>query len=325
MHEENLIQNEIESTNNPHDAVFAEESGHIVTGNEAVHEVSHEITLYAEEIGHIGKLPVTNALLTSWVVVGIIIIISLVIRFSIKKIPGKLQSLFELILDAAYDLCDQVTGSRTITQKVFPLAIGIFFFVLFNNWLGIFPLGGLGIIETNGDHSAYLPFLRSGTADINTTIALAVIAVIGSNIFGIMSIGAWKTFNKYVNLKALGGMVTKVRKDPMVLLTAPITFFVGILELVGEVAKVASLSFRLFGNVFAGEVLLGAMAAILAFVLPVPFLFLEIFVGLIQALIFSMLTLVYFTIASQDHEEHEEHSGKSEHSEHSDHSKAHAH
>ena len=93
----------------------------------------------------------------------------------------------------------------------------------------------------------------------------------------------------------------------MILLTAPIMFFVGVLELIGEFAKVASLSFRLFGNVFAGEVLLSAMAAILAYVLPVPFLFLEVFVGLIQALIFSILTLVYFTIAAQDHSEHEEH------------------
>jgi F-type H+-transporting ATPase subunit a len=294
------------------------------THAEETHEVSHEITLYAEEVGHIGSFPITNALLTSWVVVGIIIVLSLVIRATVKKVPGKLQSVFELLLDAAYDLCDQVTGSRKITTKVFPIAISIFFFVLLNNWLGIMPFGGFGLIETStgeaGVHSAYLPFLRSGTADINTTIALAVIAVIGSNLFGIISIGAWKTFNKYVNLKALGGMVTKVKKDPMVLLTAPITFFVGVLELVGEAAKVASLSFRLFGNVFAGEVLLGAMAAIFAYVLPVPFLFLEIFVGLIQALIISMLTVVYFTIAQQDHEEHDE-----KHEEHAEkHAEAHA-
>jgi len=291
-----------------HAETLAVENAHEVDSG---HEVSHEITLYAEKVGHIGSFPITNALLTSWVVVGIIIVLSLIIRATVRKVPGKLQSIFELLLDAAYDLCDQVTGSRKITTKVFPLAIGIFFFVLLNNWLGIMPFGGFGLIETTDGHSAYLPFLRSGTADINTTIALAIIAVIGSNIFGIISIGAWKTFNKYVNLKALGGMVTKVKKDPMVLLTAPITFFVGVLELVGEVAKIASLSFRLFGNVFAGEVLLGAMAAIFAYVLPVPFLFLEIFVGLIQALIISMLTVVYFTIAQQDHDSHdEEHSEK---------------
>ncbi len=266
---------------------------------EQTHVISHETTLYAEPVGHVGSFTITNALLTSWIVVAIIVAISVIIRFSIRKIPGRLQSIFEILLEAAYDLCDQVTGSRTITKRVFPLIMGMFMFVLLNNWIGLIPFGGFGIVE----HKTFLPFLRSGTADINTTIALAIIAVIGSNIFGIITLGTWKTLNKYVNLKALGGMVTKVRKEPTVLLTAPITFFVGALELVSEFAKIASLSFRLFGNVFAGEVLLGAMAAILAYILPTPFLFLEIFVGFIQALIISMLTLVYFTIAQQDHAE----------------------
>jgi F-type H+-transporting ATPase subunit a len=95
-------------------------------------------------------------------------------------------------------------------------------------------------------------------------------------------------------------------------MTAPIMFAVGILELVGEFAKIASLSFRLFGNVFAGEVLLVSMGAIMAYVLPTPFLLLEVFVGLIQAFIFAILTLVYYTISSMDHEE--EHDEKEEHS-----------
>ena len=133
-----------------------------------------------------------------------------------------------------------------------------------------------------------------------------MLSVIGANIFGIVSIGLWKSFNKYVNLKALGGIFTKVRKDPAVLVVAPVTFFVGVLELIGEFAKIASLSFRLFGNVFAGEVLLLSMSALLAYGLPIPFLFLEIFVGVIQAFIFSILVLVYFTIAAQDHDAHDE-------------------
>ena len=130
----------------------------------------------------------------------------------------------------------------------------------------------------------------------------------------------WKIFNKYVNIKALGGIVTKFRKDKNVIIVAPITFFVGILELIGEMAKVASLSFRLFGNVFAGEVLLASMGAIFLYILPTPFLFLEVFIGLIQALIFSLLATVYFTIASQDHEpaRSEDHSG-GEHEEHESH------
>ncbi len=136
-------------------------------------------------------------------------------------------------------------------------------------------------------------------------------AVIGANLFGVFSIGIWKTFNKYVNLKALGGIFTKIRKEPTVIIVAPITFFVGIIEIIGEFAKVASLSFRLFGNVFAGEVLLASMAALIAYVVPVPFMFLEILVGVIQALIFSILLVVYFTISATDHDEHESHEEKS--------------
>lgn len=269
-------------------------------------QVSHDITLFAEPIFHINGFTVTNALFTSWFVVAIIIALSLVLRSRLSIIPGKIQNIFEIIIDGALDLCDQVTNSRALSIKIFPIAISVFFFILINNWLGLLPLGGLGIIEKSEDGLAFIPFLRGGTADINTTIALAVMAVVGANIFGIFSIGLWKTFNKYVNLKALLGIFTKIRKEPSVIIVAPITFFVGLIEILGEFAKVASLSFRLFGNVFAGEVLLVSMAALVAYVIPIPFLFLEILVGVIQALIFSILLVVYFTISASDHDEHEE-------------------
>ena len=276
-------------------------------------EISHEATLYAEPIAHIGTFQITNALFTSWIAVFLIIIISLAIRLRLKKVPGKFQNFFEIILEGALSLSDQVTGDRKKTLKIFPLVIAIFFFILINNWLGILPLGGFGLIETGEHGASFIPFLRSGTADINATVALAIMSVIGANIFGIFSIGIWKTFNKYFNLTALAGIFKKIKQEPMVLVIAPVTFFVGILELIGEFAKIASLSFRLFGNVFAGEVLLLAMATIFAYFLPIPFLFLEIFVGLIQAFIFAILVLMYFTIASVDHEEHsEEHLNKNE-------------
>ena len=270
--------------------------------------LSEKITLFAEPIFHWGSLSVTNALLTSWVVVLIIIVLSFFLRSKLRTVPGKLQSVFEMVIDGALDLCDQVTNSRALSMKIFPIAISVFFFILINNWLGILPLGGFGIIEKSGEGLAFIPFLRGGTADINTTIALAVMAVLGANIFGIFSIGLWKTFNKYVNLKILGGIFTKIRHEPTIIIVAPITFFVGLIEIVGEFAKVASLSFRLFGNVFAGEVLLVSMAALVAYVIPIPFLFLELLVGVIQALIFSILLVVYFTIGATDHDEHEEHS-----------------
>jgi len=275
-------------------------------------EIQHESTLYAEPIGHIGSLTITNSLFTTWVVVFIVLAITLAIKIKAKLIPKGIQNIFEMLIDGAMDLADQVTGSKKITARVFPLAFSIFIFVLINNWLGLLPFGGFGLVETTEHGRFFIPFIRSGTADINTTLALGVISVIGANIFGIVSIGVWKMFNKYVNVNAFGDMIKKVRKEPTVLISAPIVFFVGILELVGEFAKIASLSFRLFGNVFAGEVLLVSMGAILAYVLPLPFMGLEIFVGFIQAFIFSILTLTYFTIAAQDHE-HEEDHDKSKH------------
>ncbi|MEK7088895.1 MAG: FoF1 ATP synthase subunit a [Patescibacteria group bacterium] len=268
--------------------------------------MKENITLFAEPILHFQGFSITNAFFTSWIAVIVIIILSFVLRSKLKEIPGKIQNLFEIIVEGALSLCDQVTNDRALSLKIFPIAISVFFFILINNWFGILPLGGFGLIEKGETSAVFVPFLRGGTADINTTIALAIMAVLGANIFGVFSIGIWKTFNKYVNLKVIGQIGKKLRKDPTIIIVAPITFFVGLIEIVGEFAKIASLSFRLFGNVFAGEVLLVSMAALVGYIVPIPFLFLEILVGLIQALIFSILLVVYFTIASTDHDEHEE-------------------
>jgi F-type H+-transporting ATPase subunit a len=269
-------------------------------------QISHNVTLFAEPLFHFGSFIVTNSLITTSLAVAVIVVLSFLLRMKMRVIPGKLQNIFEIMIENALQLCDQVTGNRALSIKIFPIAISVFFFILINNWLGLLPLGGFGILERSEQGLAFVPFLRGGTADINTTIALAVMAVLGANIFGIFTIGLWKTFNKYVNLKVLGGIFTKIRHEPTIIIVAPITFFVGLIEIVGEFAKVASLSFRLFGNVFAGEVLLVSMAALVAYIVPIPFLFLELLVGVIQALIFSILLVVYFTIAATDHDEHEE-------------------
>src|SRR3989344_926722 len=177
--------------------------------NEIEHteEISHESTIFAEPIAHVGDFTITNALFSSWFVVLFIIIISLVLRSKLREVPGRIQNIFELVLEGALSLCDQVTNDRALSVRIFPIAISVFFFILLNNWLGLLPIGGLGILE-EGEHGlAFIPFFRGGTADINTTLALAVMAVIGANLFGVFSIGLWKTFNKYVNLKALGQIV----------------------------------------------------------------------------------------------------------------------
>ncbi len=288
--EENNTTLAAEETENNHESV--EKVG-------ADEHVSHEITLYAEPIFQIGNFTVTNSLLSSWSVVIVLIIIAIVLGKSIKKIPQGLQNVFEMIIEKAVEMMDSVTHDSNKSKKIFPFVFTIFIFILLNNWLGLIPgVGSIGFIETSHGHSAFIPWFRGATADLNTTLALAIFSVIAANFFGVLTVGGWNFLNKFINLKALAEIPGKVIKEPAIVFVNPIKFFVGLIEVVGEVAKVASLSFRLFGNVFAGEVLLASMAAIFAFAVPIPFIFLEIIVGIIQALIFAMLTLVYFTIAS---------------------------
>jgi len=258
---------------------------------------NHTHTLYAEPIASIGGLTVTNALVSSWVVVIVIVAISLYIRFSIKAIPGRFQAFVELIIEQALQLADGVTGSRQRSRAFFPLVFALFVFILLNNWIGIIPgVGSVGMTVSEGGHDTFVSFLRGGSADLNTTLALAAIAVVASHVFGVLAVGAWHHINKFININAFIEIPRRMRTDPTVIVVNPINAFVGIIEIVGEVAKIASLSFRLFGNVFAGEVLLASMSAILAWGLPIPFLFLEVFVGLIQAGIFAILVLSYLSI-----------------------------
>jgi F-type H+-transporting ATPase subunit a len=262
-------------------------------------QVAHETTLFAEPIFHVGQFTITNSIITSWVAVLILVILFVFIGKKIKKIPRGIQNIFELILESALNLADSVTGDRKKTEKFLPIALALFFFVLVNNWLGLLPgVGTIGFIESEGGHLAFAPLFRGGTADLNTTLAISLFAVIISHVFGVITVGVWKYFNKFINVKALLAIPAGIRKDPSIILVNPIKVFVGIVEIIGEIAKVASLSFRLFGNIFAGEVLLVSMMAFFSFILPIPFMFLEILVGVIQALIFAMLTMVFMTIAS---------------------------
>lgn len=293
------MSQEINITEHLSEAGQTEETVNINNEHEEGQAVSHEITLYAEPVGQIGGFQVTNSLITSWSVVLVIVILAVLLGRGIKRIPRGLQNITEIIIDGSLDLMDSVTGDRTKSTKIFPFVFSIFLFILLSNWLGLVPgIGSIGFIESGHGQSVFVPWFRGATADLNTTLALALLAVLAANIFGIFAVGGWRFLNKFVNVKALAEIPGRVIKEPAVVFVNPIKFFVGLIEIIGEIAKVASLSFRLFGNIFAGEVLLASMAMIFAYLTPVPFIFLEIIVGIIQALIFAILTLVYFTIAS---------------------------
>lgn len=267
--------------------------------SEATHGIIHEHTLFAEPIYHFGTFKITNSLLNSWLVVLIVLVICFAIKKKINLIPRGVQNVFEMVVEGFLGIFDSVTGSREKSLKFFPFVFSFFILILLNNWMGLLPgIGSIGQVVSEHGEKFFVPYFRGGTADLNTTLALATIGVVASHIFGVLAVGGWNYLNKFINIKAILDIPKKVIKDPTILIVNPIKVFVGLIEIIGELAKVASLSFRLFGNIFAGEVLLASMSAILAFGLPIPFMFLEVIVGLIQALIFSMLILAYLTMST---------------------------
>jgi F-type H+-transporting ATPase subunit a len=170
---------------------------------------------------------------------------------------------------------------------------GIFLFVLVSNWMSQIPgTGSFGIFQAG----AFIPILRPATSDLNLTLGMAIFAVVLSHFLGIITIGFFKYANKFLKF---GDIWHAVKSGKIMnIFVSLIEFFVGLLEVVSEVAKMVSLSLRLFGNIFAGEVLLTVMASLFAYILPLPFMGLELLVGIIQAMVFSLLTLVYLTIAT---------------------------
>jgi F-type H+-transporting ATPase subunit a len=240
------------------------------------------ISLKAEELFHVFGIGVTNSLFLTLVVMVILIAFSWFLSRRISLMPGMIQSGVELGFEKLLGVMESTLGSRYQAEQYFPLIGTIFIFIMLSNLLGIFPGVGSLFINHGGTH---VPLFRSPAADLNFTIAFAIISVLLSNLLGMQAVGVLPHIKKYVNF------------------SNPVKLFIGILELVSEFAKIISLSFRLFGNVFAGEVLLIIVFSLAPYIIPLPFLFMELFVGLIQAFLFAMLTLVSIAL----HTAHEEH------------------
>ena len=231
------------------------------------------ISLAAEIITRFAGFPISNALITTWLVMGLMIAASFLVTRRMTLIPGSAQSIAELLIGGLYDFFETVTGKYV--SQIFPLVASLFLFVLIANWVGLLPgVGTVGFFH--GEE--FTPMLRGATADLNTTLALAIFAMVAIQYYGFKTSGIHYS-KRFVNLGN------------------PIFFFLGILELISELSKIVSFAFRLFGNIFAGEVLLAVMAFLMPFIVPLPFIAMELFVGFIQALVFSMLTAVFLSVA----------------------------
>lgn len=241
------------------------------------------ISIKAEPIFHAFGIPITNSMLLTFVVIILFTLTAINYRSNATK--EKKNTLFYFItflLKSIYTLFESILGKHIDT--FFALLASFFFFIMLENWFGLLPgVGSLLINIGEAGKSEMVPLLRAGTADLNTTIALALISVILIQYYGVKFLGVGGYLSKFFNFKS------------------PIDFFTGILEIVSEFSKVISFSFRLFGNVFAGEVLILVIAFLIPWLASAPFLLLEIFVGLIQALVFAMLTGVFINLAITKH------------------------
>jgi F-type H+-transporting ATPase subunit a len=233
-----------------------------------------EISLFGSTLFNFYGINVTNTYLLSIICVVLLIVCFCFGMKDKKIIPSKIQNFFEFVLESIFDLFDGMTGDRKKTEEIFPLSATLFLLILCANLVELIP--GLGIFS----------FLRSPSSDLHFTLALAIFSMIFIHASAIKQLGGINYIKKYIKFES------------------PIMFFVGILEGIGELTKTVSLGVRLFGNLFAGEILLMVICFFITpYLLPLPFLGLELFVAFIQALVFSALITVFyvFTTSAEEH------------------------
>lgn len=259
-----------------------------------------------DEVYKLAGLPITNSMVTTWFFsIAFILLIRLAVGRP-KLIPSRGQTVVETVLTSLRDIMELIVGKHMI-DKVFPLLISFFFFILIMNWSGLLPgAGTVGIVHTDGH---FTTVFRPADSDLNTTLALTIV-----------SFTAWLYF--VLRYAGIGALVKDIfgnkanKKDVHIALwlaLSPVFFLVGFIEIISILSRLLSLSFRLFGNVFGGESLLDAMYNICPFILPIPFYFMELLVGVVQAFVFCVLTAVYIGLicnhegGDHDHAEEDAH------------------
>ncbi|MFA6131544.1 MAG: F0F1 ATP synthase subunit A [Patescibacteria group bacterium] len=262
------------------------------------------ISVAAETIFTIAGFPITNSMINAWVGIVIFLIVGLIVRKKASLTPRGFLNFVDYIIEALLAQAEGVVGDRERARKFFPICATLFLFILISNWIGLLPgVGSIGIWEMEGTERILVPLFRPPTSDLNFTVAIAVFAMGMAHVFGLLSIGFVAYISRFINIR---GIFQSFKHGPMAVIVALVEFCVGLLEIISEFAKVLSLSLRLFGNIFAGEVLLAVIYMLTTAIVPLPFIFLELLIGAIQATVFAMLTLVFMKSMSDSHEAHAE-------------------
>ena len=236
------------------------------------------VVLAPEQLGTLWGIPITNTLITSWIVIALLVVLAFSIGTRLKMTPGRLQTLFEWLVEFIYDYVAEILESRDLARKFFPLLVTLFLFIFTANLLEFTPgIGSIGFFH----EGAFAPLLRSVNTDLNVTLALAVIAFVVIEVTGIVVVGLGKYFSKFF-------------PNPF---KNPIGSVVGFIEVFSELARLVSFSFRLYGNILAGDELILVATYFIPYAGPGPLMAFEEFVGFIQAAIFAVLTLFFIKIA----------------------------
>jgi F-type H+-transporting ATPase subunit a len=240
------------------------------------------ISLAAEKLGTLWGIPITNTLLAAWFIMAVLIIIAFFAGRKASIVPNKIQNFFELIIEFALGYMENILGSRKLAVTYFPLIATIFLVIATSNLFDFFPFFGAITYHTNGET---VPLLRPVNTDLNVTLSLAIISVIAIEVIGIVALGVRRYVGKFFTIrgKSVGDRI--------------INMIVGLIEFVSEMSRFISFSFRLFGNIFAGEVLIAVIVYFVPYLLPVPLMLFETFVGVVQATVFAMLTLFFIKLA----------------------------
>lgn len=272
-------------------------------GHGEAHSDHHELPLYAVELFRIGPFVVTNSIVATWIAALVLILFARYAMKNTKEIPDGAQNFWEWLVEGLYEFLTGIIG-EDLVKKTFWFFATIFVFILFANWLGLVPgVGTIGwdVVYEDGTTN-YLPLFRGANADLNMTFSMAMVFFLFWVIWALQSNG-FKGF--ILHIFGPKGDTAGALKVLMIVVFA----FVGLLEMVSIIFRPVSLSFRLFGNTFAGENMLETMAAmgvsmnsVFASLIPIPFYFMEIIVGLVQALVFMLLTAV-FTLLICQHDE----------------------
>ena len=267
------------------------------------------VNLPPEQLWHAGGFPITNTMLASWFTIVVLGVLCYFATRRMELVPRGLQNVMEALVEALANFIDNVAGKDN-GRKFFPVLATIFIFVLANAWLSLLPgFMSIGLVHEAEGHTAIVPFFRGANTDVNVPLALALVSFVFVEYWGFRANGFRSYTSKFVNVgRSIGGMKNvlrgRIKQGMGGMLGGIIDIFVGFVEFISELIRVVSFTFRLFGNMTAGEILIFSLIFLLPWMAVIPFYGLELFLGFIQALIFCGLSLVFVVMAVSSHDEH---------------------